>query len=342
MAPITNRRVLFNEIPTGYPDPEKTVAYDESQVIDVDGLPLEKGAFILKTLVLSIDPYLRGRMRDASKESYSPAFRIGEPISNFGVGVVVRSENPEVQVGDHLYGFYTFEEYIVRNDASSFKKIKGEVSWSAFVGVAGMPGKTAYYGYKEFYTPKKGDVAFVSGGAGPVGSFVAQLAKLDGLKVIASAGSDEKVNFLKEIGVDVAFNYKTTSTKDVLTKEGPINLYWDNVGGETLEAAFEAAALNATFIECGMISAYNGESYPVKNLFQIIAKRLRIFGLLVGDLEEKYHEEFYHDVVPGLIGGGKIKYTEDIREGLHTTGQGIYDVQTGGNTAKLVIRVAKD
>ena len=129
-----------------------------------------------------------------------------------------------------------------------------------------MAGKTADFGWKEFSAAKVGDVAFITAGAGPVGQLVIQLAKLDGLKVIASAGSDEKVAYLKTLGADVAFNYKTNKTAEVLEKEGPINVYWDNVGGETLEAAINHAAIGARFIECGMISAYNatGEPYNVK------------------------------------------------------------------------------
>lgn len=129
-----------------------------------------------------------------------------------------------------------------------------------------MPGKTADFGWREFSTAKEGDIAFVTAGAGPVGQLVIQLAKLEGLKVIASAGSDEKVEYLKTLGADVAFNYKTNKTTDVLAKEGPIDVFWDNVGGETLEAAIENAAVGARFIECGMISVYNatGEPYNVK------------------------------------------------------------------------------
>lgn len=138
-----------------------------------------------------------------------------------------------------------------------------------------MPGKTADFGWKELSLAKKGEVAFVTAGAGPVGQLVIQLAKLDGLKVIASAGSDEKVEYLKTLGADVAFNYKTSKTAEVLDKEGPINVYWDNVGGETLEAAIDHAAVGARFIECGMISGYNntGEPYHVKVKFPFPSSR---------------------------------------------------------------------
>lgn len=161
-----------------------------------------------------------------------------------------------------------YQHYEVRDDPSAFRVIenKENLPWTAYLGVLGMPGKTADFGWREFSNAKEGDIAFVTAGAGPVGQLVIQLAKLEGLKVIASAGSDEKVEYLKTLGADVVFNYKTNKTTDVLAKEGPIDVFWDNVGGETLEAAIENAAVGARFIECGMISVYNatGEPYNVK------------------------------------------------------------------------------
>ncbi|KDQ64391.1 hypothetical protein JAAARDRAFT_28018 [Jaapia argillacea MUCL 33604] len=343
MAPVRNGRHLFNEIPTGYPVPGKTTVYDGSQTIDPETVALKPGSFLLKTLVLSIDPYMRGKMRDVSIKSYSPPYVVGEPLENFGVGVVLRSENPAVKPGDHLYGYYTFEEYLIRNDPAPFRVLKNEqkLPWSVYVGAAGMPGQTAYYAWKELSDAKPGETAFVTAGAGPVGLMVIQLAKLQGMKVIASAGSDDKVNTIKDAGADVAFNYKTTSTREVLQKEGPINVYWDNVGGETLEAALDAAATGARFIECGMISSYNSQPYPVKNLMLIVGKAIKMCGFLVFQFQEKYIEEFYK-VVPAKLASGEIKYTEDITRGLEKVGEAILAVQTGKNKAKSVIVVAEE
>ncbi|KAF9806657.1 hypothetical protein IEO21_08612 [Rhodonia placenta] len=209
--------------------------------------------------------------------------------------------------------------YFVANDASAFTVLenKENLPWSTYVGVCGMPGQTAHHAWREFAHPQKGDVAFVTTGAGPVGATVIQLAKKDGLKVIASAGSDEKVEFMKSLGADVVFNYKTEKTADVLH-------YWDNVGGETLEAAIDAAAPRARFIECGMISAYNGQApYHVKNLVLI------------------HLAEFYRDV-PAAVARGEIKYLEDRKLGLEHAGEAIVDVQTGRNKGKSVIVVAQE
>ncbi|KAG6895800.1 hypothetical protein C0992_012464, partial [Termitomyces sp. T32_za158] len=171
---------------------------------------------------------------------------------------------------------------------------------------------------------------------------VIQLAKSDGLKVIASAGSDEKVKFMEAIGADVAFNYKKTRTSDVLNKEGPIDIYWDNVGGETLEAALDGASVGARFIECGMISGYNDDKgVPIHNLMNIVAKSISMNGFIVFRLEHKYQEEFYA-TIPDMVAGGKLKYTEEVTEGLEKVGDVILAVQKGHNKAKAVIKVADD
>ncbi|EMD32975.1 hypothetical protein CERSUDRAFT_118403 [Gelatoporia subvermispora B] len=343
MAPVKNGRHLFNEIPKGFPEPGKTTVYDESETIDLEKAPLN-GGFLVKTLVLSIDPYMRGRMRDASIKSYAPPFYIGKPLDNFGVGKVLRSENPAFKAGDHVYGMLPFQEYFVAQDAQQFRLLENKegLPWSAYVGVCGMPGQTAYYAWKEWSAAKKGEVAFVTSASGPVGATVVQLAKGDGCKVIASAGSDDKVAFVKTVGADVAFNYKTEDTRKVLEKEGPIDIFWDNVGGETLEAAIEAANVHGRFIECGMISQYNtSDPYPVKNLIQIVGKQLKIHGFIVFSMHDKYQDEFYREV-PRRVAAGEIKYQEDITRGLDKVSEAILDVQTGKNQGKKVIVVADD
>ncbi|KAF8891569.1 hypothetical protein CPB84DRAFT_1711150 [Gymnopilus junonius] len=343
MAPVTNGRVLFNSYPDGYPEPGKTTVYDTTETIDLDTVPLN-GGFLLKTLELSIDPYMRGRMVRPDTPSYSPPWAIGQVIPSNGVGVVLRSENPEAKVGDHISGFLEHKQYAVIKTLEGLRILDNpnKLPWTAFLGVLGMPGKTAFMAWREYSSAKKGETVFVSTGAGPVGSLVIQLAKIDGLKVIASAGSDEKVQFMKDIGADVAFNYKTSKTEEVLAKEGPIDIYWDNVGGETLEAAIDAAKLNARFIECGMISAYNtGYTFPIRNFFQIIAKSLSFHGFIIGRLTAKWDSEFYKTITP-LVEGGQIKFKEHIYEGLERDGEGILAVQRGWNRGKAVVHVADE
>ncbi|TEB27710.1 NAD(P)-binding protein, partial [Coprinellus micaceus] len=187
----------------------------------------------------------------------------------------------------------------------------------------------------------QGETAFVTAGGGPVGSFVIQLAKLSGCRVIASAGSPEKLEFMKSIGADVVFNYKEEDTLEILKREGGIDIYWDNVGGEVLDAAFEAAKVNARFIECGMISSYNTGGVPLKNAGHIVTKSLAINGFIVSRLQDKYDAAFYAEV-PKLVADGTLKYKEEVFEGLQSVGDAILAVQKGTNKAKAVIRVAPD
>ncbi|KAJ7448516.1 hypothetical protein FB451DRAFT_1288701 [Mycena latifolia] len=341
MAPITNSRVLFNSVPKDYPVPGETTVYDTSLTIDLNNHPLN-GGFLVKTLVLSIDPYMRGRMRSPDK-SYLSAFPLGEPIFGWGIGVVVRSENSDVAPGRYIYGLdFLHQEYFVLRDMTGFIFLEKhpDLPLSVYVGAAGMPGKTAYMGWKEYAHAKKGETAFITTGAGSVGSFVIQLAKRDGLKVIASAGSDEKVQFMRDIGADVAFNYKTTDTREVLAREGPIDIYWDNVGGEVLDAALENAAIYGRFIECGHMSGYNTGYQGIKNLHLTYAKSLTISGLAVLRLT-KYEEEFYA-TIPAALVAGEFKYTQELSYGLDKVGDVLLAVQTGANKAKAVIVVAEE
>ncbi|KAF8182623.1 hypothetical protein BJ912DRAFT_977885 [Pholiota molesta] len=340
MAPITNGRVLFNSVPTGYPEPGKTIVYDTTHTIDLEHVALD-GGVLVKLLDLSVDPYLRGRMRSPTStvKSWAPPFSLGEP---YGVGLVLRSEYSEAKVGDHVYGALEHQQYIVRRDLAGLRVLENPhgLPWSTFIGVLGIPGRTAFFAWNEFSKAKEGETVFVSTGAGPVGSLVIQLAKRDGLKVIASAGSDEKVQFMKEVGADVAFNYKITKITEVLEKEGPIDVYWDSVGGETLDAALNAADKGARFIECGMIAGYNKEGgAPVYNLAQMFRQSITMSGFNVDDLAPKWEKNF-QATIPPLVASGKIKYSEHVWNGLDKVGEVILAVQKGENKAKAVVHVA--
>ncbi|KAJ7159263.1 hypothetical protein C8R43DRAFT_994283 [Mycena crocata] len=341
MAPITNGRALFNSIPDGYPVPGETTVYDTTATIDLENHPLN-GGFLLKTLVLSIDPYMRGRMREPD-ENYLDAFQIGQPINGFGIGVVLRSEHKDVAPGKYIYGWQLLhQEYSVLPDMTelSFLEKDPNLPLTVYLGAAGMPGKTAYMAWKEFSHAQKGETAFVTTGAGPVGSMVIQFAKRDGLKVIASAGSDEKVQFMRDLGADVAFNYKTTDTREVLKREGHIDIYWDNVGGDVLDAALENAAVYARVLLCGMISGYNTGYQGIKNLHLVYAKSMTISGIAVMRLGEKYEKEFYA-TIPAAVARGEFKYREDVVYGLDKVGDLMLAVQTGANKGKAVVVVAE-
>ncbi|KAF7324120.1 Zinc-type alcohol dehydrogenase-like protein PB24D3.08c [Mycena kentingensis (nom. inval.)] len=344
MPPTPNARVIYASLPANYPVAGETMVHDTTAEIDLENAPLN-GGFLLKTLVLSIDPYMRGKMRSPEKKSYSPAFVIGEPLYGYGIGVVLRSENPGVAVGKYVYsGEIPHQQYTIF--PASFKTFRfiekhPKLSLTTYVGAAGMPGQTAYMGWKEFSKAKPGETAFITTGGGPVGSFVIQLAKKDGLEVIGSAGSEEKVEFMKSIGADVAFNYKTIDTREVLKEAGGIDIYWDNVGGDMLDAALEYSNVYGRFLQCGMVSGNNTGMIPIKNLNQTYIKSLTLSGILVLRLLVKYEEEFYA-VVPEMLASGEIKYTEEVTRGLETVGRAIERVQRGLNTAKAVVVVADE
>ncbi|KAJ7342957.1 hypothetical protein DFH08DRAFT_873867 [Mycena albidolilacea] len=328
MSPVTNGRVLFNTIPEDYPvpGPGTTTVYDTSETVDLENVPLN-GGILIKVLILSVDPYMRGRfrapnrrLRAAEIESYLPAFPLGKPLVGREIGVVLRSEAAGVEAGTHVHGLLAHQEYVIAPSlaALNLEMIERDpkLHWSVYIGAAGMPGETA-----------KGEVAYISTGAGPVGSMVIQIAKQDGLKVIASAGSDEKVKFMKEIG-DVAFNYKTTDVREVLAKDGPLDIFWDNVGGDQLDAAMEFAAKNARII-------------PMKNPGLIFAKCLHLHGLFVVCLRPKHAAAFHAEFAPRLV-SGEFKFTEDVTKGLEKVGDMILAVQKGTNTGKAVVVVAEE
>ncbi|KAG7086279.1 hypothetical protein E1B28_002243 [Marasmius oreades] len=346
MAPIRNGALIFNEVPQRYPVPGKTTVYDDKRTIDLDNVPLN-GSVLIKVLVLSVDPYMRGRMREPEVKSYSPPYTLGQPITGGAVGVILRSEHDDYKPGDHVLGLVNFEEYTIPSNLTFLKKITREpgLDWPVYLGAAGMPGRSAYFAWKKYAQAKKGDTVFVSGGAGPVGLMVIQLAKLDGMKVIASAGTDEKVQDCKDVGADVAFNYKHTELSEVLEKDGPWHVFWDNVGGGVFDAALPYAALHARVIVCGMISTYNEdpeEGVRLKNLRMILVKSLHIHGFFVSDLSTPELEEEFYSTIPKKLASGELKHREDITKGLENAGTALEDVQRGRNFGKKVVLVAEE
>ncbi|KAJ7143341.1 hypothetical protein C8R43DRAFT_1071013 [Mycena crocata] len=340
-----NPRVVFAKRPgTGLPIPGEHVVFERAHSIDLDGVPLN-GGFLSKTLMLSPEPFMRERMRDPSVASYSTHAVLGDPLVSFGLVVVLRSEK-EGRFRlflDHLYGLTTWEAYTVQPYIVADPK--GAFPWSRYFTVLGAPGLTAFCGFEGCADAKAGETIYVSSGASAVGIVVIQLAKAKGLKVIASAGADCKVEYMRSLGADVAFNYKTSSVVEVLKEHGPLDLYWDNVGGETVEAAIEYSRLHARLIMCGSISEYSiapSERHGIKNTSMIFKKRLRIQGFLVPDLVPRLAPRFYAEM-PGLVAQGKITAQEYIIEGLENGPEALIAVlKEGGNeaTGKPVIRVA--
>ncbi|KAL0075680.1 hypothetical protein F4703DRAFT_1910919 [Phycomyces blakesleeanus] len=345
-----NTQVIYTKPPTEFPVVGETVKISKS-TIDLDA-PLPEGDILLKNLVLSVDPYMRGRMRDPAIDSYAPAFEYDSVLTGDTVGLVIKSNNPKFSQGDlvygrtslgyfeeysHVKGSYADESYVVRNDP----KTNG-LPLSYYVGVLGMPGLSAYVGLKKYGRPKSGETLYISAASGAVGQIVGQIGKALGLYVVGSAGSDDKVEYLKELGFDGAFNYKTENIDAKLTELCPkgIDIYFESVGGSMLEHVLNHANNFGRIIACGMISQYNTQNpYGVRNLLYIVTKRLAFDGFIIMDKENMvYEEEFIKTCTQWLL-EGKIKYRETIVDGIENTPQALLDVLKGRNFGKQVVQV---
>jgi NADPH-dependent curcumin reductase CurA len=330
-----SREIRLAARPQGAPAPEH-FQLEEVQIPD----PSE-GQILVKNLYMSVDPYMRGRMRDA--KSYIPPFQIGEVLSGGAVGEVVASNHKDFAVGDCVLGQEGWREYYL-SDGTGQRKVDPQLApLSAYLGVLGMPGITAYVGLLDIGKPKEGETVFVSGAAGAVGSLVGQIAKQKGCRVVGSAGSDEKVRYLtEELGFDAAFNYKQGELLEQIRHTCPkgIDVYFDNVGGNMLEAALVAMNPFGRIPVCGMISQYNAEK-PVpgpSTLVLVIPKRLTIQGFVIMD---HFHRmgDFFQEV-GGWLKAGKITYKETIVEGIEQAPDAFLGLFRGDNLGKMVVKLA--
>ncbi|GAA6005633.1 hypothetical protein JCM10207_005277 [Rhodosporidiobolus poonsookiae] len=334
---MPNTSLIYAKPPTDAPVPGEHLKRVEDADFNPDSVDLN-GGILVKVKALSLDPYMRGRMRDPKVKSYNQPFQLDQPLDTLAVGDVIRSEHASVKVGDVYRGRIAFSEYAVvpKDQVEQGQVLKNEegLPYTTLVGAAGMPGATAWVGFYEIGKPKKGETIFVSAASGAVGQIVGQLAKREGLKVIGSAGTDEKVEFIKSLGFDVAFNYKTTSTLDVL-KEHPIDLYFDNVGGETLDNVLETINNKGRIIACGSVSQYNipkDKQYRLANTAVVVTKTLRWEGFIVFQHDlSTFQREF-----PKLIKSGEIKVKEHITKGIDN-GEAFVDMLAGKNHGKAVI-----
>ncbi|KAF8321734.1 alcohol dehydrogenase [Clavulina sp. PMI_390] len=346
MSPIPNPHILYAKLPEALPVPGEHLIYEaDAETIDLENAPLN-GGILAKLLYLSVDPYMRGRMRDPSIPSYSAPFDVGSVPFGGSVSKVLRSESPKYKVGDYVHIDPTpWRAYSIypEDKAGTIIDNPQGLPWSTFLGVAGMPGETAFYSTKKYADFKKGDTIFVSTAAGAVGSVVVQLAKLNGLKVIGSTGDDSKLEYLREIGVDVPFNYKKESVWDILKANGPIDIYFDNVGGEQLDAALLYARDYARFLMCGYASSYNNEeTYGIKNMDLILRKTLHVQGFLVFRLRPLIGKDVFVKEFLPLVHEGKVKYQEDRVFGLDKVPEALLRLLKGQNKGKAIVVVAED
>ncbi|MFC8829346.1 NADP-dependent oxidoreductase [Streptomyces sp. NPDC057137] len=334
VLPASGREWHLVARPHGWPKPED-FALREAPVAEPG-----EGRVLVRNKHFSVDPYMRGRMNDV--KSYTPPYQLDHPMDGAAVGEVVASNAEGFAVGDHVLHGLGWREY-AQVPAKYATKIDASLApLSAYLGVLGMTGLTAYAGLFETASFKEGDAVFVSGAAGAVGNQVGQLARIKGAsRVIGSAGSDEKVKLLtEEYGFDAAFNYKSGgSVKEQLKQAAPdgIDVYFDNVGGEHLEAALSSFNLHGRATICGMISQYNStESTPAPhNLALVIGKRLRLQGMLVND-HRALMPQFVKDV-SGWLASGELKYQETSVEGIEKGYDAFLGLLRGENTGKMIV-----
>ncbi|MER5401367.1 NADP-dependent oxidoreductase [Streptomyces sp. NPDC002599] len=333
--PSTGREWHLVSRPVGWPQPT------DFALVEAEVRQPGPGEVLVRNAYVSVDPYMRGRMSAA--KSYVAPFELGETMQGGAVGEVVASNAEGIEVGDHVLHFLGWREYAVV-DAKQAVKVDPEAApLSTYLGVLGMTGLTAYAGLLRTASFKEGDSVFVSGAAGAVGSQVGQIARLKGAsRVIGSAGSDEKVKLLvEEYGFDAAFNYKNGPVSQQLREAAPdgVDVYFDNVGGDHLEAAIGSLNRDGRIAICGMISVYNNtEPAPgPRNLARLIQTRGRIQGFLVGDNYD-LQQEFVQEV-GAWIRSGELKYTETVVEGIENNLEAFFGVLRGDNIGKMIVKL---
>ncbi len=332
----TNRQILLARRPKGFPE-DSDFELAETPL----GEPAE-GEFLAQSLFLSVDPYMRGRMNDAA--SYADPVGIGERMVGQVVARVVRSHHPRFSEGSIVAGMFGWQEYTI-SDGKGVRQIDPDLApVSTALHVLGMPGLTAYFGLLDICTLQEGDTVVVSGAAGAVGSTVGQLARIKGCRVIGTAGSDEKIEFITgELGFDGGLNYKSTDDYGPALRElcpDGVDVYFDNVGGPMTDAVFSLLNVGARVGICGQISMYNVTEAPQgpRLLWHLIIKRARVEGFLVTDFADRFHEALPH--LTEWVVGGQVTYRERITDGLENAPRAFLEMMQGANIGKQLVKIA--
>jgi NADPH-dependent curcumin reductase CurA len=333
---MKTRAVHLKARPKGWPTPE------DFAVVEAELTPPGDGEVLVRNLFMSVDPYMRGRMN--AGKSYAAPYRLDDAMYGGAVGEVVESRFPGLAEGDVVLHELGWREH-AKGPAKRFRKltpVEG-VPLSAYLGVLGMPAMTAYVGLLDIAGLREGDTVFVSGAAGAVGSIVGQIARQRGAaRVIGSAGSEEKVAYLTgRLGFDAAFNYKSGPVRDQLAQAAPdgIDVYFDNVGGDHLEAAIGALRQGGRAALCGAISSYNAtEPSPgPRNLGLMVSNRLMLKGFIVSDHNDRY-PDFARDM-GGWIRDGKVTFEETVYDGVDNAVDAFLAMLRGENLGKMIVRL---
>jgi hypothetical protein len=302
-----------------------------------------EGQMLLRNFYHSLDPYMRPRMTET--DSYVPPFEIGQVMDGGGMAVVVESRNPAFKEGDVVMGMLDWAQYQLSDGTGFLNKIEpGHAPWKDYLGVLGGASLTAYAGLTLIGQPKAGETMFVSAASGAVGSIAAQMGKIMGCRVVGSAGSDEKVAWLREeVGLDAAFNYKTVSSIDAAIAEhcpDGIDVDFENVGGETLQAVLDHINHFGRIVMCGTISEYSEPGPGLHHIFRIVSHKVRMQGFIVSD---------HFDLMPQFaadmqrwIADGKITYRETIVEGIEEMPRALAGLFRGENFGKLIAKIGPE
>ena len=298
-----------------------------------------EGQLLVRNAYFSVDPYMRPRMNDV--RSYVAPFTLGEAMIGGAVGQVAVSRNAAYPEGSWVTHSLGWREWAL-SDGSGMRRVDASVApVSTALGVLGMPGLTAYYGLFDIGEPKEGETVFVSCAAGAVGSVAGQMAKIAGCRVIGSAGSEEKLAWLRELGLDAVFNYREQRVREALAELTPagIDIYFDNVGGDHLEAAIGALRTHGRVVACGSISRYNDvEPTPgPRNMFMVVTKRLRIQGYIISDNFDRFGA-FYKQAVEWLR-EGRLQYRETVIDGIENAPRAFLGLLRGENIGKMLVKV---
>ncbi len=330
-----NTSILLKNRPKGTP------TLDNFEFVDIEKPTISDDEVLLQTKYVSVDPYLRGRMRD--EKSYIEPFELNKPVKSGIIAEVVDSKNSNFEKGEYVNGMLEWKQFQTSGGKNLQKVDASKAPLSAFLGVLGLTGITAYIGLLKIGEPKEGETVLVSGASGAVGSVVGQIAKIKGCKVIGIAGSDEKVELLKKkFGFDAGINYKTTQNMDKAIKEAcpdGVDVYFDNVGGEILDAAITNMNRFGRVINCGAISLYNKTEQPTGPRLEtsLVKKSLKMQGFIARDFQDQFHE-----IVSELatwLAKDKLTYEETVVNGFENIPQAFIDLFDGKNKGKMVVKV---
>lgn len=329
-----NRQVVLATRPVGMP------CEKDFRIVEQDLAGTAEGQVLIRTHYTSVDPYLRGIMREGP--NYIGSIAPGDVVTAGSVGQVIESRHPGFQEGDYVLGMWGWQLH-AHTDGAHLTRVDPTLApISTALGVLGMPGLTAYFGLLDLGEPKQGETVLVSGAAGAVGSIVGQIAKIRGCRVVGVAGSDAKVrHLLDDLGFDGAFNYRSTPAPLGRLRElcpDGIDVYFDNTGGPVTDAALLHINSFARIVLCGQIAQYNELAMPQgpRLLFQLIVKQARMQGFLVFQFKDRYPEGIAQ--MATWIRDGRLKYREDLLEGIENTPKAFIGLFTGENTGKRLVK----